>query len=460
MGIFASSVRALARIAPQQPAQQAIASTISTWDNGREVSPPYSHQRNAREGYMADEIVYGCVEFRATSAGEPPVVAYRPGSDEKVDKHAALDLLNHPNPFMGRSRFWSSVLMSQDIGGNAYVEKVRSASGKVVELWPLRPDRITVIPSATEFIGGYRYMIGDRSFILPNENVIHFKTRHPLDDYYGLPPIAVGAERIDLDVWVRKFTRAFFHNAGVPSGLINITRALNNIEREEVARNFRTQFAGPSGWFDPLVLDGGQATYTPMGLPLGESGLAMGALNEINETRLCALYSVPVSLIPTMVGSNSKISANQETDHKQFWQNTMIPIFRDLDSTLTAALADEWPDLERFEHDLSKVAALQEDEDKLHVRWRDTYKSGLATYQEARQKIGLPAEPDEPGMLLVPTLVTPTWSDDMLTEPEPEPTPAALPSPPSADGSGQVPLPPGQTRPLAAPTPANGRTQH
>lgn len=452
MGAFADSVRALARVLPPSPAQHAIAATVQTWDNGREVMPPYSYWRNAREGYMVDEIVYACIEFRATSAGEPPVVAFRPGSDEKLTQHPALTLLNHPNPFMGRSRFWASVMMMQDIGGNCYIEKVRSAAGKVVQLWPLRPDRITVIPSATEFIGGYRYLIGDQSFTLANEDVIHFKARHPLDDYYGLPPIAVGAERIDLDVWVRKFTRAFFQNAGVPSGLLNIVGTLNESDRLAITRNFVGEFSGPTGWFKPLVLGPSQATYTPMGLPLGDNGLALSGVNEFNETRICALYSVPVSLIPTIAGANSKIAANQDVDHKQFWQNTMIPIFRDQDSTLTAGLIDEYPDLERFEHDLGSIAALQEDQDKLHVRWRDTYKSGLATYQEARQKIGLPAEPDESGMLLVPTLMSPTWSDDMLTEPEPEPATVV----PPADGSGQAPLPPGQPRPL--PQPANGRT--
>lgn len=451
MGVFAESVRALVRLGADKPVQQAIASMINPWDQGREMIPPYSYYRNAREGYMADEVVYACVEFRATSAGEPPVVAYRLGSDEKLDSHPSLEILNHPNPFMGRSRFWASVLMSMDIGGNAYVEKVRSRAGKVVELWPLRPDRMTVIPDRQTFIGGYHYLIGGEPFWMPAENVIHFKSRHPLDDYYGLPPIAIGAERIDLDVWVRKFTRSFFQNAGVPSGLVNIVGALTESDRRMIQENFRGEFSGPTGWFKPLVLGPSQASYTPMGAStLGESGLALSDLNMINETRICGLYAVPVSLVPTMAGQTSKIAANQDVDHRQFWSNTMIPIFRDMDSTLTAALGDEYPDLDRFEHDLSKIAALQEDEDKKHDRWRRNYAGGLATWTEAREKMGLSAEPDKPGMLLVPTLLSPTWSDDMLKEPEPEPATVV----PPAGGSGQA-LPAGQQRPLPAPT-ANG----
>jgi Phage portal protein len=47
---------------------------------------------------------------------------------EKIKQHPALALLNRPNRFMGRSRFWGTIMMHLDIGGNAYIEKVRSAS--------------------------------------------------------------------------------------------------------------------------------------------------------------------------------------------------------------------------------------------------------------------------------------------------------------------------------------------
>lgn len=447
MGIFADSVRALARAIPERT--HAIAASIPTWDNGREVQPFDSYYRNARQGYMLDEMLYACIEFRATSAGEPPMCAYTIGSDEKVDKHPSLDLLNHPNPFMGRSRFWASVLMSQDIGGNAYVEKVRSASGKVVELWPLRPDRMTVIPDAQTFIGGWHYLLGSERYTLPATDVIHFKTRHPLDDYYGLPPIAVGANRIDLDIWVRQFTQAFFRNAGVPSGLINIVREMTNDERETVRRTFRESYSGTDGWHNLLVLDGGEAKYEPMGLPLGANGLALSDLNQINESRICMLYGLAPSLLATEIGLRASSYANRVSDHEQFWANTMVPVFRDLDSTLTAGLVGEWPDLDRLEHDFSKIQALQEDQDKKHKRWRENLAGNLCTLAEAREKIGLPAKPDEPGMFFVPALATPTWSTDLETEPEPEPTATALPSPSGAGGSGQA---------LPKPQPvANGR---
>ncbi len=439
MGLISDAFHALI---PES--KSAIAASIPTWDAGVAQYQQTSYYRNARDGYMIDELVFDCVEFRATSAGEPPTVAWRktPGGEEKVTDHPGLDLINHPNPFMARSQFWGAISMSLDIAGNAYVEKVRSGSGKTVELWPLRPDRVRVIPDANTFIGGYMYTIGDHSFSMPARDVIRFKTRHPLDDYYGLPPLAVLAGRVDLDVWTRRFAESFFRNAGVPTGLLNIQRVVQESERAAIRRRFREEYGGPEGWHRMLVLDGGEATYTPMGMGMGANGLAMDALGQQNEVRILGAFGgIPPSLIPTIAGAGSSSYANRVSDRQLYWEQTMIPWFRDMDTTLSMQLIDEYPDLDRFEHDLSMIKALQESEDAKHARYREDLFGGVITQEEARQLCGYPAKPDSPGYYMIPTAMVPTWSEDLDGPPEPVPEPVAA-----------APLPPGQA-PNALPTP-------
>jgi HK97 family phage portal protein len=442
MGFLANTIRSLF---PENKAQPAAA-MLANFDIGRDQPTPFSYERNAREGYMLDELVYDCVEFRADSAGEPPMCAYQKTSsgEEKITEHPAIDLLQRPNPFMGRSRFWSTLMMHLDIGGNAYIEKVRAGSGKVVELWLLRPDRMSVRPDPRTYVGGYTYKIGTQERFLDAEDVIHLKTRHPLDDYYGLPPLHVLAGRVDLDVWSRKFTEAFFRNAGVPAGMINMQSMLTPQQRDDHRRQFREIYGGPNGWHKVLLLDGGQATYTPMGLPLGSSGTAMPELNQILETRILGVFGVPASLITTMAGQGSSSYANRVSDRKLFWEETMVPIFRDLDDSLSLGLQDEFPDLLRIEHDLAKVQALQEDVDSRHTRWREDWKAGLVTWAEARQEIGLPEEPDESGVVLIPTVMVPTPSDQLVELDEPLPPPDAV-TPIAPSGGAPAPVANGRT---------------
>ncbi len=457
MGFLASSLRALI---PES--KSAIASVVPTWDNNRaQIPQSSSYFRNAKDGYMLDELVFDCVEYRATSAGEPPMSAWvKTGSgEEKIEEHPVLDLFEHPNPFMGRSDFWGAVSMHLDIAGNAYIERVRSGSGKTVELWPLRPDRIRVIPDSQRFIAGYTYTVGDQQFRLDAKDVIRFKTRHPLDDYYGLPPLAVLAGRVDLDIWIRQFSEAFFRNAGVPAGLINIQRSVNQSEREAISRRFREMFGGPDGWHRIMVLDNGIASYSQMGANMDQ--LAMLELNQITETRILGVFGMYPSLIPTMAGiQGNRGQTAAVSDRQAFFETTMIPWFRSVDSTLSVALADEYPDIVRFEHDLSKVHALQEDEDKKHARWREDWKAGVVTLREVRAKIGLPDEPDEDGIVLVPTTMVPTHIDELLDPAALDAAEEAATPPAAAPGAlpqnGTAGALPAANAPPAVPA-ANGR---
>ncbi len=450
MGLFSDSVRALV---PAQKAQ-AIGSVVPTWDANvpqYQKHTPQSYMQLAREGYMLDELIFSCIEARVTSASEPQMTAYR--GDEKIEgTHPSLTLLNNPNPFTDAATFWGAIVMSLDIGGNAYVEKVRSASGKLVQLWLLRPDRTWVIPDQQSYIRGYRYRIGDKEFELPAEDVIHFKTRHPLDDYYGLPPMAVLAERIDLDIWVRQFAASFFRNAGVPAGLLNIERSISVQERELIKSQFKNDYGGPNGWNNTMVIGGGTATYQPMGLPLGPRGTAVGELDEINEARVCMVYGVPPSVISTRIGLHSSSYANRQSDIRLFWDGTLAPIYHYLGATLTMGLRDEYPDITRWAHDLSTVQALRDDEDDRHARVRADWLAGLLTWKRAQILLGEPPEPDEPGMVLIPTTMTQVWSDDLLTEPEPpEPAPVVQPAL-NGTANGQAALPTGQPPEVPAKT--------
>jgi hypothetical protein len=94
-----------------------------------------------------------------------------------------------------------------------------------------------------------------------------------------------------------------------------------------------------------------------------------------------------------------------------FWRGTLIPILRSIGGTLTLGLKDEYPDVHRWGFDVSKIQALQEDEDKKFTRWLSVLEAGVATREEVRVKLGLPEEPEQAGTYLISTRVIPTPSD-------------------------------------------------
>ena len=436
MGILTDLVKA---VAPGR--LHAVGATVPLWADGvPQTQGQSNYNRYALEGFSQNEVVFACISMLASSAAEPRMAAYRNTAKkpEPVENAPILDVLDNPNPFLSRYDFWATIMMYLAIAGNAYVEKVRSASGQVVELWLLRPDRVRVIPDARTFVGGYQYQIGADWFILPAGDVIHFKTRNPYDDYYGLPPLAVAARRVDTDNFMREFTASFFRNAGVPSGLLTISRTVEEQERAMIQNRFRGSYGGPAGWNSLMVLDGESgATYQQMGMPLGERGLVLPELDEINETRICQVFGVRPSLIGAKVGTRGSglAGGSRRADSEAFWDETLVPIYRQLAADMTRGLVHEFTGIDYLEFDLSDVRALQPDEDAIHDRVRKDMLAGIITREEARVELGHDPEPDASQTWVLPSNIMP----EPVTPEEPDPNalpPGTVPVDPRALAAG------------------------
>lgn len=438
MGVISDALNNIRAIVPAR--MQSVGAAIPTWQDNVPQYPRQPFYRYALEGYGSNEIVYACVEELSTSAAEPRLAAYTvnaKGKPETVSNHPLIELFERPNPFMSRYQFVASLIMYRSVAGNAYVEKVRSASGAVVQLWPLRPDRMFVIPDEQKHIRGWEYRLGEQTYFLPAEDVIQTRTRNPLDDWYGLPPIAVIAPRVDTDNFMRAFTGSFFRNAGVPAGLLNITKQVSAAEKEAIKHRFGAATGGPGGWHSLLVLDNmGQVDYKPMGLPLGGQGIILPELDEIDEARLAMVFGVPLELIGARLSMLHGNRTTMKEARATFWDETLSPQYQELGSDLSLGLVDEpWGvECDYIDFDLSTVRALQEDEDSKHNRIRSDVAAGIISIQEARAKYGEEPEFDAKAILMIPDTVNPLRAQDAINPPAPESIPAT--PKPSSNGNG------------------------
>jgi len=413
---------ALTRLIPER--KVAVGATVNTWESGVPQHQKESYYRYALEGYSGNEVMFACVEELASSAAEPRLVAVRKTAKgpEQLHEHPVIDLFERPNPFMSRYELIAAIIMYRAVAGNAYVEKTRSAAGKVVELWPLRPDRMWVIPDVVRHIAGWEYKLGAQTFTLDARDVIHSRTRNPLDDYYGLPPVRPAASRIDTANAMRQFTASFFTNAGVPAGLLTIEKTVGQAEQQMIRDRFRNDYGGAGGWHGLMTLAGqGNVTYTPMGLPLGERGLVMPELDEIIDAKTAMVFGVPLELIGARLGMIHGNRSTTKEARASFWDETLVPLYQELAATLTTALAPEYGDFDYLEFDLSTVKALQEDENAKTERVVKKLHAGLISVQEGRIELG--REPDfEAGAILVmPDNISGLPADQLDAPPAPAP---------------------------------------
>ena len=179
----------------------------------------------AEEGYLKNAIAYRCVNEIAQGACSVPFKLLSGEND--IPEHPLLTLLNRPNPMSSGNEYFSSLYSYMLLSGNAYVLKSGPEFREPQELHLLRPDRMRIVASSRSIPDAYEYVIGGRvverynvDSETGNSDVKHMKMWHPLDDHYGLSPMASASVDIDQYNLAGKHNVNLLFNGARPSGAV------------------------------------------------------------------------------------------------------------------------------------------------------------------------------------------------------------------------------------------------
>jgi HK97 family phage portal protein len=338
------------------------------------------------EGYRKNSIASACIQMVATSAPEAPLKVYRVADDhlQEDPNHWLAKLMDRPNSHMSTFELWEWVHTFMNTGGSSYWELVRerdNPQGEVLEIYPLRPDRMTIIPDEKNYIAGYVYTVNGQQITYEPWEILHIKFPDPLNEYYGLAPLKRVARELSIDNEATDFTKAFLENDAVPGGILTTDQTMSDVEAEREAARFWKKFRkGNRG--KPAVLGKG-AKYQQMALSFRD--MEFESLRSFTETRICSAFGVDPVLLPSWVGiKHGGKYSNYAEARKHLWEETIIPTLRRIESKVSTLLPEGY--IAKF--DLSVVTALAENEDERFTRYINAYNQGLLMLNEARTGIG------------------------------------------------------------------------
>lgn len=178
---------------------------------------------------------------------------------EEVFVHAALDLVNRPNNFFTRQELIESTQQHIDLTGEGWWVITRNPRSPLpLELWPVRPDRMSPIPHPVDFISGYLYTGPDGQQIpLRVEDVIFIRMPNPLDPYRGMGPVQSILTEIDASRYSAEWNRNFFLNSAEPGGIIEVDKRLTNPEFDEARDRWAEQHKGVSNAHRVAIIENG-----------------------------------------------------------------------------------------------------------------------------------------------------------------------------------------------------------
>lgn len=187
----------------------------------------------------------------------------RSGQDEdrvRVTRHPALVAWNKPNAFYSRQLLVETVQQHIDLTGEGFLLIGRNPRSPMpLELWPVRPDHMTPIPSVSAFLAGWEYLGPDGEKIpLGNDEVIQLKMPNPRDPYRGMGPVQTILADLDALSQSAKWNANFFRNSAIPSGIIQVDRSLSDTEFKRIKKRWEEQHRGVARAHRVALLEHGE----------------------------------------------------------------------------------------------------------------------------------------------------------------------------------------------------------
>ena len=351
--------------------------------------------------YATSAAVYAAVRTRADAVGRPPLlVEKRVGISDgqggtvswiPVDvDHRLQRMIDHPNSSWSRTELIRAIESNLLLWGSAFLGIERDDSGEVSELWPLRPDRMRVLPDVRKYVRGFVYEhAGQRVGYLPEE-IVWFKQFNPLEEFAGLSSVAPARLSVDMGLEAQRFNRNFFANSATPGDLAippHVTPTDDEVA--EFYSRWDARFKGPSRSHRPILLDKGMDAKR---LGLSQRDMEFSKALDWSVEEVSRAFGVPTVFLSEL--ENATL-ANVSTLERFLWRNTIVPELRLIEDSLNMSLVPAVglsPSEYRFRFDISEIEALSDSEDSLVAREVSLVNAGVMTPNEVRARHGLAPE--------------------------------------------------------------------
>lgn len=396
MSYLGNLARALMGRQPMQQKASAVGPMIARMMLGQAVWPRRDYEKLAREGYQQNPIVARAVQLIAENAASVPWVAYEgKGSKRReVDDHDIFALLDAPNPAQDRTEFLVALYSHFWLSGNGYVERTHETKPQMAELYAHRPDRVRVIPGPDGMPQCYEYRVNgdvkrfDTDVDRGLRPILHMKTFHPTEDWYGMSPLDPAAWAIDIHNQAAAWNKALLDNTGAPSGAFvykpgdNAGSGAGQLSDDQYGRlkqQLDEQIVGAKNAGRPLLLEGG--------LEWQQMGLDPEKMQHVEGKNLAAReIAFALGVPPLLLGlPGDNTYSNYQEANRAFYRQTVIPL-----AARTARTFAHW-----FQPALGKGITLDVNIDDLDAlaqdrkdQWDRIDKAEFLTVNEKREALG------------------------------------------------------------------------
>ncbi len=347
-------------------ARPALGRALTGWVGGHW---PRSYEAQLRELYLVNAVAQRAVRLVAEGVASVALNAREPAAAALVEATSS------------GQRLLETLATNLLLHGNGYVQILSDASGLPVELYALRPERVSVEADARGWPMGYRYRAGEAVTILPPESLIHIRAHHPLDDHYGLGCLDAAAGPMAIHNAAARWNKALLDNAARPSGALihGAKESLSADQFDRLREELSASFQGAANAGRPMLLEGGLSWQS---LSLSPAEMDFVQLKAMAARDIALAFGVP----PMLLGLPGDATyANYREAHRALWRQSILPLAAKILDAIAEGLRPWFAGLTLpIDHD--RIPALSEDRERL---WAQVTAADFLTAAEKRAMVGL-----------------------------------------------------------------------
>ena len=335
--------------------------------------------------------------------------AYKVDMDDAIAQNPLMQLLDHPNEFMGQDQFYAAIYTYKKLTGNSFVWLNRGPNDSVTgparmdlpvfSMYVLPSQFMTITVDRSYLFGeitGYTLYDQGMPIYFPPEDILHWRDPNPRYDsynfthYYGVSPLEPGMQLITQDKAGRDAMVAMYQNGGARGVLYNPDQSELTPEQVSAMKSAIDTKINNRSQKSAVASLPGTWGY----LQLGDSAVDMEFVDTMDKVfqRVANLLGCNPQLFETQTTFN-----NVEQARKDLMTNAIIPDAASYKDEENRVLLQAFGlDASKYciDIDIQDIPELQDDMEKVTARILSNW---TLTGNEKRTELGF-EESDEPGM--------------------------------------------------------------
>ena len=386
---------------------------------------------------LRDVVTMACVSIRAADLAKLPVHVKRQlrnGGSEIVKGHAVERLLRRPNAWQTKFEFFEMMQACYLLKSNAYAPIIWNGRGQPTAMIPVNPERISLLEAPG---GDLFYQLTRGSFqevadlaplptVLSAEDVLHLRGLS-LNGLLGVSRIGMARDAIGLSRALETYSSSLFARGARPSGVLETDKKLSDPVYARFKAQWQSAYSGLRNAAETPILEEG-LKWKAQTMTSVESQTVEARRLQIEQ--IATAFEVPRHRLGIVSESGGQAILQA---HQMYLNTTLSQDAERWEDKLNAMFGLDGEEYSvEFDLDYFNRADLKTQLEALRIGVVGT----VVTPNEARRKLGLPADPEGDALLqptnVAPLGTTPTGNaagSDVTGEPAPggKGDPAAVP---------------------------------